>query len=300
MAQSTAAARRTTSHGGSSRLSLSVGKTTAPAPSPGTGRHPLRTDWSISYVHRPPNAKVEYESLIRRVATFGSIESFLHLYAHLTPPSELPPITDILIFAATIGRPGMWEEMRDGGRFTIRLVHPITDVLYESLLLSLIGDQFDEADSVVGCVLSMRQTEGILSVWVDQESDGVRNGALKAKILSLLSLPPTTTCEYRANRTLLENAAKPAFSSMASASSIPDATASQGHNHSHSTAGGEHHPRQHYGHHHERPRRENNHDGSGGQHWGGGYRDREGGQRRTGGGAGAVGGIGSAAGLWGQ
>nr|ODN86346.1 hypothetical protein L203_04047 [Cryptococcus depauperatus CBS 7841] len=210
MAQPTAN-RRTMSHGGSSRLSLSVDKTPS-APSPQSGRHPLRQErvlWSISYVHRPPNAKVEYEKEIRRVATFGSIESFLHLYSHLTPVNELPAVTDVLVFVSRISRPGIWEEMREGGRFTIRLVYPIIPVLYESLLLALIGDQFDESDSVVGCVLSMRQQEGILSVWVEEESGSVRNGSLKQKILTFLNLPPTTTCDYRANRALLENANKP-------------------------------------------------------------------------------------------
>lgn len=66
-----------------------------------------------------------------------------------------------------------------GGKFTIRLLKPVTPLLYESLLLSLIGDQFDEADAVVGCVLSVRQTEDILSVWVEEEGEGVRGGGLR-------------------------------------------------------------------------------------------------------------------------
>jgi translation initiation factor 4E len=66
-----------------------------------------------------------------------------------------------------------------GGKFTLRLVHPITPLLFESLLLALIGDQFDEADCVVGCVLSVRQAEDILSVWVEEEGEGVRSGALR-------------------------------------------------------------------------------------------------------------------------
>jgi translation initiation factor 4E len=41
------------------------------------------------------------------------IESFLHLYSHLTPVSELVAVTDILVFLSRIGRPGIWEEMRE-------------------------------------------------------------------------------------------------------------------------------------------------------------------------------------------
>ncbi|ODO01864.1 hypothetical protein L198_02592 [Cryptococcus wingfieldii CBS 7118] len=277
MSQSTAPSRRAISHGGSSRLSLSVDKATNAVPAPVFGRHPLRQDWSLSYVHRPPNAKVDYEKEIRRVATFGSIESFLHLYSHLTPVNELPPVTDMLVFVSRIARPGIWEEMRDGGRFTIRLVHPITPVLYESLLFSLIGDQFDESDHVVGCVLSVRQAEGILSVWVEDESDAVRSGALKAKILSLLNLPLTTVCDYRANRALLENANKSHTTTSSSSTTNPSSninsngtlpnnpiqngtgtTPSGMHAHAHAGEGGnvEYQPRSYGHHHHERGHRE--------------------------------------------
>jgi len=66
-----------------------------------------------------------------------------------------------------------------GGKFTLRLAHPVTPILYESLLLALIGDQFDESDAAVGIVLSVRQGEDILSLWVEEEGESVRSGALK-------------------------------------------------------------------------------------------------------------------------
>jgi translation initiation factor 4E len=31
----------------------------------------------------------------------------------MTPPNELPPVTDLLVFLNRIGRPGVWEEMRE-------------------------------------------------------------------------------------------------------------------------------------------------------------------------------------------
>ena len=78
-----------------------------------------------------------------------------------------------------------------GGKFTLRLQHPITPVLYESLLFSLIGNQFEEADGVVGCVLSARQSEDILSVWVEEEGESVRNGSLR----SVTYNPPSITAD---------------------------------------------------------------------------------------------------------
>ncbi|ORX34590.1 translation initiation factor eIF 4e-like domain-containing protein [Kockovaella imperatae] len=222
--------RRTTSLSGSARLSLSVGRTERSPSGASAERHPLRQEWSISYVHRPPGAKVDYEKEIKRIAKFGSIESFLHLYSHLTPPNELPAVTDLLVFVGRIGRPGVWEEMRDGGKFTLRLAHPVTPLLFETLLFSLLGDQFDDADAVVGCVLSVRQTEDIMSVWVEEEGEGVKSGALREKILSLLSLPPGTNCEYKSNRALLDAASKPHVPAAADGNAHPH---HQNHSHSH-------------------------------------------------------------------
>lgn len=37
--------------------------------------------------------------------------------------------------------------------------------------MSLIGDQFDEEEGIVGMVLSVRGQEDILSVWSDRERD---------------------------------------------------------------------------------------------------------------------------------
>lgn len=144
-----ASARRNPSLSGSSRLSLSVGKASSTAEK--QGRHPLKHEcvllntlsiksaadqkrWSLSYISRAPGAKVDYEKETKRMATFGSvslglrlighvwwtrvgadhqIESFLHLYSHLTPVNELTPVTDLLVFLSRIPRPGVWEEMRE-------------------------------------------------------------------------------------------------------------------------------------------------------------------------------------------
>lgn len=73
----------------------------------------------------------------------------------------------------------MIAERGSGGKFTIRLVHQITPVLFESLLFAMIGDQFEESDSVVGCVVSHRNGEDILGVWVEEEGEAVKSGQLR-------------------------------------------------------------------------------------------------------------------------
>ncbi|KAJ9099161.1 hypothetical protein QFC21_004041 [Naganishia friedmannii] len=186
--------------------------------------HPLKHDWTFYYVHRPPTAKViEYEKEIRKVASFGSTESFWSIYAHLLSPSVLPPVTDLLLFASSIRRP-VWEELTNGGRYFIRLRKGVADRaaaelgyhcrLWEDSILALIGDQFDEEEGIVGMVLSVRGQEDILSVWSDREREGgvgsEKPDTVRAKLINFLGLPPTTVCDYKSNRAQLEIAAQKA------------------------------------------------------------------------------------------
>lgn len=103
--------------------------------------------------------------------------------------------------------------------------------LWEDSILSLIGDQFDEEEGIVGMVLSVRGQEDILSVWSDREREGgsgpelfdtVRSVTqlsyykdlsnqfriLRDKLITLLGLPSTTVCDYKSNRSQLETAAQ--------------------------------------------------------------------------------------------
>lgn len=43
----------------------------------------------------------------------------------------------------------------------------------------MIGDQFEDSDSVVGCVVSHRNGEDILGVWVEEEGEAVKSGQLR-------------------------------------------------------------------------------------------------------------------------
>jgi len=102
----------------------------------------------------------------------------------------LQPTTDYILFHIDVKRP-VWEDPlnKDGGKWIIRLRKGVADVLWENLVLALIGDQFDEEDRVCGCVLSVRSQEDIISVWHQDEKDAVA----KEHIRYALYNPPNST-----------------------------------------------------------------------------------------------------------
>jgi translation initiation factor 4E len=131
---------------------------------------------------------VDYESGIKKISAFASVESFWSLFTHLQPPSSLQPTTDYLLFHAGVRRP-VWEDPLNlsGGKWIIRLRKGVADRLWEDLVCAVVGDQFAEGGEsgtrnaegatmevlhdipagpeICGCTISVRNSEDILSVW---------------------------------------------------------------------------------------------------------------------------------------
>jgi translation initiation factor 4E len=143
---------------------LADSKISTPPPS-----HTLRHSWVFWY--RPPISKsngfVEYEKTLHAMAGFDSAEDFFKVYRHLKRPSALPLVSDYHIFKRGI-RP-VWEdeENKAGGKWIVRLKKGVADRYWEDLLLAIVGDQLAEvSEEICGAILSVRNGEDILSVWV--------------------------------------------------------------------------------------------------------------------------------------
>jgi len=163
---------------------------------------PLRHTWVFWFRQQrsPGNKITNYEEGIKKVAAFGSVESFWSLQTHLNPPSQLQPTTDYLLFHSGVRRP-VWEDPLNahGGKWIIRLRKGIADRLWEDLLMAVIGDQFDVEDGICGCVLSVRGNEDILSIWNKDDRDVDAKARIRDSIRRVLNLPPPTIMEYKSN-----------------------------------------------------------------------------------------------------
>ncbi|KAG8892808.1 hypothetical protein FRC01_013945 [Tulasnella sp. 417] len=171
---------------------------------------PLRNTWVFWFRQQraPSNKNVNYEEGIKRVTAFSSVESFWSLHTHLNPPSSLQATTDYLLFHSGVRRP-VWEDPlnANGGKWVLRLRKGLADRLWEDLVIAIIGDQFDVEDGICGCVLSVRGSEDILSVWNRDERDADAKARIRDGIRKALNLPPATIMEYKSFQSNLRNAA---------------------------------------------------------------------------------------------
>ncbi|ORY99154.1 translation initiation factor eIF 4e-like domain-containing protein [Syncephalastrum racemosum] len=173
---------------------------------PSEGQHPLRYTWVFWFMHRLPKAKIkDYEGSMKRIASFSSIEEFWAVYSHLRRPSGLPNISDYHLFKFGV-RP-VWEDEANinGGKWIVRLKKGLASRYWELLVLAIIGEQFDVQGEICGAVLSIRNSEDIISVWNRTASNGKINLRIRDTIKRVLSLPQDTIMEYKTHNDSLRD-----------------------------------------------------------------------------------------------
>lgn len=154
-------------------------------------------------MHRSPNEKVtDYLASTHQDQSFTTVEEFWSIYAHLKPVSELPFISDHLLFWQNV-KP-IWEDPVNslGGKWVVwfprglkppavaNASHPFNVpmgqigkqggldtqeevesarqkvlLLWEKVVLAIVGGSFGFTNDVVGLTLSVREDEDILSIW---------------------------------------------------------------------------------------------------------------------------------------
>ncbi|KAF9977977.1 Eukaryotic translation initiation factor 4E type 2 [Actinomortierella ambigua] len=168
--------------------------------------HPLHFNWVFWFMHRAPGSKiVNYESSMKKIATFGSVEDFWAVYSHLRRPHELPNVSDYHLFKQGV-RP-VWEDATNinGGKWIVRLKKGLASRYWENLVMAVIGDQFDVGSEICGIVLSIRGAEDILSLWNQSAHEGRINLKIRDTMKRVLNLPPDTIMEYKTHNDALKD-----------------------------------------------------------------------------------------------
>ena len=163
----------------------------------------LQSPWVFYYTHREPHVKTasqNYEEQMKPVACFGSVQEFWSAYQHMHRPSEMPAISEYVMFRRGI-RP-VWEDDFNigGGKLVVRFKKGIADRLWERLILAVIGEQLvgHDSDQVCGIVLSCRANEDIMSIWNHESSQST--AALRQSLKTVLELPVDCVIDYKPHR----------------------------------------------------------------------------------------------------
>ncbi|CAM9462053.1 unnamed protein product [Ectocarpus sp. 6 AP-2014] len=138
-----------------------------------------------------------YESGIKVVDSFQTVEHFWRIYNHILRADQVPNATDVHLFRDGI-KP-TWEDASNsrGGQLLIRLKKGLASRAWESLVLAIIGEQFDVGNEICGAVVSVRYSEDVISVWNRSASNTEGIEKIRDTVKRLLQIPSFVQVEYR-------------------------------------------------------------------------------------------------------
>jgi len=161
---------------------------------------PLETAWTFWYDKKTTDKKEsdQYMEGLKQLGSFNTIEGFYRHYTWLMRPSELPRDHNVLLFRR--GYKPMWEEFPEGGCWIIRIKRKATvgygNRMWENLLMACIGEAFEMPD-VVGCVLSTRLKDDVLSIWNVSNRETQARFRIGEKLKEVLDLDMNALIQYK-------------------------------------------------------------------------------------------------------
>ena len=84
-----------------------------------------------------------------------------------------------------------------GGKWMVRLKKGIASHYWEQLLLAIIGEQFDVGSEICGAVVSVRNSEDIISVWNKNADNKDATNKIRDQMRRTLKLPSFIAIEYK-------------------------------------------------------------------------------------------------------
>jgi len=138
---------------------------------------PLQYRWALWYAAPKTKDKEKKWDTERnkKVVEVGTVKEFWRVFNNLTPPSSLKEGSDLQLFRAGVSP--AWEDSFNakGGTWTYRITSDDTtkklDTAWFNTVLTMIGDQFDDADDICGVVVSKRSQTNRLGLWIKHADD---------------------------------------------------------------------------------------------------------------------------------
>ena len=172
----------------------------------GAGPHQLKSEWTFWFLQPPVGSKsnqTNYESLLKPLGTFSTIQDFWSIYLRLKRPKDLHDCgtTDYSLFHNNI-RP-VWEDSNNssGGRlmFRVRKSGIASAKMWELLILALIGGELSSTleEGICGLVFSIRPYEDIISVWTRHAHDMAHIQEVRDMFKRTLQLNESVPLEYK-------------------------------------------------------------------------------------------------------
>ena len=139
-----------------------------------------------------------YETQVKKIHEFDTVEEFWGIFQHLRKPDSCKPGIEFMMFKEPI-KP-MWEDEgnKNGGKISIKLRKEYTTIIWEEMIFALIGGILPKEmkDEINGIVVTSRKEFNTLQIWFKTYQDNLVND-LKQCIRDLIVIPPEVNLEIK-------------------------------------------------------------------------------------------------------
>lgn len=140
----------------------------------------------------------EYESQVKKIGEFDTIEDFWAIFQHLRKPDSCNPGIEFQLFKVPI-KP-MWEDEynKNGGKISLKLRKQYTTIIWEEMILAIIGNVLPKKinDEINGIVFSSKKEFNTLQVWYKTFNKEI-NAELEQCIRDLIQIPDEVPLEAK-------------------------------------------------------------------------------------------------------
>ena len=135
-------------------------------------------------------ADQEYESQIKKLAEFDTLEDFWAIFQYLKKPDDCKQAIEFQLFKDQI-KP-MWEDEnnKNGGRIAIKLRKEFSNLAWEESIFAFIGGYFDKEikDEINGLVINCKKEYNTLQIWIKTYTNEIISG-IEKNLREILSIP---------------------------------------------------------------------------------------------------------------
>ena len=127
----------------------------------------------FSFYYRVDNSllgkvgNLQYENTVKKIADFETVEDFWKIFQHMKKPESLQSGIDFQLFKYNITP--LWEDdsNKKGGRISIKLKKENSSLVWEEIILLLIGSNFPQKiqNEINGVLISVRKEFNFLQIW---------------------------------------------------------------------------------------------------------------------------------------
>ena len=140
----------------------------------------------------------EYESQVKKIAVFDTIEDFWAIYQHLRKPDSCKQGIEFQLFKEPI-KP-MWEDEfnKKGGKLTLKLRKQYTTIIWEEIILAIIGGVLPKEikEEINGVVFSSKKEFNTLQIWFKTYEKKI-NAELEQCIRDIIQIPDEVPLELK-------------------------------------------------------------------------------------------------------